>query len=84
MPSPKNEGSHSKTEWEARQHKQSPHVVYTFLPSLPPPLRSHLQEEAIARTKAGEKVILAREETCPDDIEGMNIAQGIVTGPPSS
>ncbi|KAJ4455372.1 Pyruvate phosphate dikinase [Paratrimastix pyriformis] len=29
--------------------------------------------------QAGEKIILAREETCPDDIEGMNVSQGIVT-----
>ncbi|KAK2964688.1 Pyruvate phosphate dikinase [Blattamonas nauphoetae] len=37
-------------------------------------------EEVVKRLAAGEKdLILAREETCPDDIEGMNAAKGIVT-----
>eukprot|EP00771_Trimastix_marina_P000319 gnl/Trimastix_PCT/134.p2 GENE.gnl/Trimastix_PCT/134~~gnl/Trimastix_PCT/134.p2 ORF type:complete len:870 (+),score=381.09 gnl/Trimastix_PCT/134:88-2697(+) len=36
-------------------------------------------QEAMERTKAGEKIILCREETCPDDIEGMNICAGICT-----
>lgn len=37
-------------------------------------------EEVVKRVAAGEKdIILAREETCPDDIEGMNAAKGIVT-----
>src|ERR1035437_8448265 len=29
--------------------------------------------------KADEKVILVRTETCPDDISGMEVAQGILT-----
>ncbi len=36
-------------------------------------------EEAVAAANAGEKVILARLETSPEDIEGMNAAQGILT-----
>ncbi|KAH7818005.1 pyruvate phosphate dikinase 2 (PPDK2) [Monocercomonoides exilis] len=37
-------------------------------------------EEVKERVSAGEKdVLLCREETCPDDIEGMNLAKGIVT-----
>jgi pyruvate,orthophosphate dikinase len=37
-------------------------------------------EEVVRRVKAGEKdIILAREETNPDDIEGMHLAKGIVT-----
>jgi pyruvate, orthophosphate dikinase len=36
-------------------------------------------DEAVAMTEAGEKVILVRDETSPDDINGMNVAQGILT-----
>lgn len=36
-------------------------------------------DEAAARGEAGEKVILVRIETCPDDIHGMIAAQGVLT-----
>jgi pyruvate,orthophosphate dikinase len=36
-------------------------------------------DEAEARAKAGERVILVRMETSPDDIHGMHAAQGIIT-----
>ncbi len=36
-------------------------------------------EEAEARNKAGEKVILVRAETSPEDIVGMVAAQGVLT-----
>ncbi|MFH1238483.1 MAG: pyruvate, phosphate dikinase [bacterium] len=36
-------------------------------------------EEAVAWTKAGKKVILVREETNPEDVEGMRAAQAILT-----
>ena len=36
-------------------------------------------EEAIKMHDKGQKVILVRTETSPEDIEGMNIAQGILT-----
>lgn len=35
--------------------------------------------EAQKEAAKGEHVILLREETCPDDITGMHVAQGIVT-----
>ncbi len=35
--------------------------------------------EAVERTHAGEKVLLVRKETNPDDIEGMHLAAGILT-----
>ncbi|MDD3149966.1 MAG: pyruvate, phosphate dikinase [Candidatus Gastranaerophilales bacterium] len=35
--------------------------------------------EAAERGQAGEKVILVRVETCPDDIHGMISAQGVLT-----
>lgn len=36
-------------------------------------------EEAAKRGEAGEKVILVRVETCPDDIHGMIYSQGVLT-----
>ena len=36
-------------------------------------------EEAAERGKKGEKVILVRLETCPDDIHGMIASQGVLT-----
>ncbi len=36
-------------------------------------------DEAEARAKGGEKVILVRIETSPDDIHGMHAAQGVLT-----
>lgn len=36
-------------------------------------------EEAVEKGKKGEKVILVRLETSPEDIEGMHYAQGILT-----
>jgi pyruvate,orthophosphate dikinase len=36
-------------------------------------------DEAEARAKSGEKVILVRVETSPEDIHGMHAAEGIVT-----
>jgi pyruvate,orthophosphate dikinase len=35
--------------------------------------------DAVNRTKEGKKVILVREETNPEDVEGMRAAQGILT-----
>ncbi|MBX3359167.1 MAG: pyruvate, phosphate dikinase [Phycisphaeraceae bacterium] len=36
-------------------------------------------DEAVTRTRAGEKVILVRKETSPEDVEGMHSAVGILT-----
>ena len=36
-------------------------------------------KEASEKGKAGEKVILVRKETSPDDIDGMHAAEGILT-----
>jgi pyruvate,orthophosphate dikinase len=35
--------------------------------------------EAVERTHAGEKVLLVRKETNPEDIDGMHLAAGILT-----
>lgn len=37
-------------------------------------------EDAVRFVKDGQKVILVRLETSPEDIEGMNVAEGILTG----
>jgi len=37
-------------------------------------------DDAVRWTKEGKKVILVREETNPEDVEGMRAAQGILTG----
>ena len=36
-------------------------------------------EEAVDRTQAGEKVLLCRKETSPEDVDGMHFAAGILT-----
>ncbi len=36
-------------------------------------------DEAVERTAAGEKVILVRKETSPEDVDGMHSAAGILT-----
>lgn len=36
-------------------------------------------EEAVRRHEAGEKIILVRLETSPEDIEGMHVSEGILT-----
>ena len=36
-------------------------------------------DEAVQRTNAGEKVLLVRKETNPEDIDGMHSAAGILT-----
>ena len=36
-------------------------------------------EEAVERTGKGEKVVLVRMETSPEDIEGMAVSEGILT-----
>ncbi len=36
-------------------------------------------QEAVERSKNGEKVVLVRLETSPEDIKGMEVAQGILT-----
>src|SRR5262249_59561654 len=36
-------------------------------------------EEAVRRREGGERVLLVRNETSPEDIRGMHAAQGVVT-----
>ncbi len=57
-------------------------VIARGLPASPGAAVGHVvfsADEAEARAKAGEKVILVRIETSPDDIHGMHAAEGILT-----
>lgn len=57
-------------------------VIATGLPASPGAAAGKVAftaEEAKARKEAGEKVVLVRLETSPEDIEGMIAAEGILT-----
>lgn len=62
--------------------KASARVVATGLPASPGAAQGKLAftaEEAVRRTAAGERVILVRRETSPEDVDGMHHAEGILT-----
>ena len=57
-------------------------VVAKGLPASPGAARGRLAftaEDAVRRTAAGEKVLLVRRETSPEDVDGMHHAEGILT-----
>ena len=57
-------------------------VIATGLPASPGAACGQVvfsAEDAIAAQSVGRKVILVRLETSPEDIEGMDVAQGILT-----
>jgi len=57
-------------------------VLGTGLPASPGAAQGGIKftaEDAVAAAEKGEKVILVRRETSPEDIAGMNVAQGILT-----
>jgi len=62
--------------------KESADILATGLPASPgvavgkPAFTAH---EAVDRAHAGERVILVRKETSPEDIDGMHTAVGILT-----
>ncbi len=58
-------------------------VIATGLPASPGAVSGKVvfsAENAVNQAKDGEKVILVRIETSPEDIAGMDAAQGILTG----
>jgi pyruvate, orthophosphate dikinase len=58
------------------------HVVARGLPASPGAVSGEVvfsADEAVAVTGAGRKVILVRMETSPEDIHGMQVAEGILT-----
>ena len=57
-------------------------VLGTGLPASPGAAQGEVvfsAEEAVVQAEAGKKVVLVRRETSPEDIAGMNVAQGILT-----
>ena len=62
--------------------KKSVEVLTTGLPASPGAAvgkPAFTAQEAVERAKAGERVILVRKETNPEDVEGMHLAAGILT-----
>jgi len=57
-------------------------VLGTGLPASPGAAQGEIvfsAERAVAEAAAGKQVVLVRRETSPEDIAGMNVAQGILT-----
>ncbi|RKZ19794.1 pyruvate, phosphate dikinase [bacterium] len=57
-------------------------VLGTGLPASPGAAQGEVvfsAEDAVIKAEAGHKVILVRRETSPEDIAGMNVAEGILT-----
>ncbi len=57
-------------------------VLGTGLPASPGAAQGQIAfsaEDAVARAAVGLRVLLVRKETSPEDIAGMNVAQGILT-----
>jgi pyruvate,orthophosphate dikinase len=64
------------------QDKEGAQVVARGLPASPGAARGRLAftaEDAVRRTASGEKVILVRRETSPEDVDGMHHAEGVLT-----
>jgi pyruvate,orthophosphate dikinase len=64
------------------EHKQVDRLLTKGLPASPGASVGHpafSATEAVERSLAGERVILVRKETSPEDIDGMNSAVGILT-----
>ncbi|HAL12316.1 MAG TPA: pyruvate, phosphate dikinase, partial [Planctomycetaceae bacterium] len=62
--------------------KQNSEVLTVGLPASPGASFGKLAftaDEAVERTAAGEKVLLVRKETSPEDVDGMHSAAGILT-----
>jgi pyruvate, orthophosphate dikinase len=62
--------------------KKSAEVLTIGLPASPGAavgVLAFTAQEAVDRTTAGERVLLVRKETNPEDIEGMHLAAGILT-----
>ena len=65
-----------------RQSASKAKKIGSGLPAGPGAASGHVvfsAEEAVARSEKGEKVVLARVETSPEDLRGMIAAEGILT-----
>jgi len=64
------------------EDKEGFRVLARGLPASPGAARGRLAfsaEDAVRRAAAGEKVLLVRRETSPEDVDGMHHAEGILT-----
>ncbi len=64
------------------KQKASAKAIATGLPASPGAASGALAftaEEAVERSRQGEKVLLVRKETSPEDVDGMHSAAGILT-----
>jgi pyruvate,orthophosphate dikinase len=64
------------------EDKKDATVVARGLPASPGAARGKIAftaEDAVRRAAAGERVILVRRETSPEDVDGMHHAEGILT-----
>lgn len=64
------------------EHTGANDLLTRAMPASPGAAVGHIafdNAEAIARTEAGESVILVRRETNPDDLPGMVVAAGVLT-----
>ncbi len=73
---------HPTFDAEALKYADKNNVVGKGIAASPGAAAGHIvftAEDAVARGKKGEKVVLVRLETSPEDIEGMKYSQGILT-----
>jgi pyruvate,orthophosphate dikinase len=70
---------HKQLDPEAKQKAE---IIAKGLPASPGAAVGKVvfsADDAVAKSEAGDKVILVRLETSPEDIQGMHVAQGILT-----
>ena len=73
---------HPTFDAEALKNADKNNVVGTGIAASPGAAAGHIvftAEDAVEHGKKGEKVVLVRLETSPEDIEGMKYSQGILT-----
>ena len=73
---------HPTFDVEALKYADKNNVVGKGIAASPGAAAGHIvftAEDAVERGKKGEKVVLVRLETSPEDIEGMKYSQGILT-----
>jgi len=73
---------HPTFDAEALKYADKNNVVGKGIAASPGAAAGHIvftAEDAVERGKKGEKVVLVRLETSPEDIEGMKYSQGILT-----
>ena len=73
---------HPSKQKEELDRKAKKTVIAKGLPASPGAAAGKVvftADEAVTRSENGEKVILVRVETSPDDIHGLHAAEGVLT-----